>query len=171
MQCHGLPNGPTNNNEERGNAECDLDAGTDSNAHGQIHLVANGDNDGSDVLSSISNNWDENETNKRLADASAFHDIIDTADEVVGTDGHENSSQYENDGGGNWAHAGLLGLFGILELSLGIEKVAVSTELEDEIDDVEEQKNNGCATRKNKDALLFASSIPLIKNTVELRIC
>lgn len=145
---HGLSDDPPNDDQEWSNEEGDLNAGANGDTHSQIHLVPYSHNNCSDVLGRISNDWDKDKTNEGLADTSTLHNIINTSNEIIGADRNEDGSKHEDTGGCDGADAGLLG-FGMLftSLALGIEKVAVSAELEDEIHDVEKQENNGSSTR------------------------
>lgn len=155
-ESHGLPNDPANNDEEGSDTESNLNARSNSNTHGQIHLVPNGDNDSSDMFSGISNNRNQDETNESLANVALFDDVINAANKVFGTSGDENSDDDKDHASGNGTKM-LLFFFVLLLLSLllGVEKVAVCTELEHEVHDVENQENDGSAAGQGENAFLL----------------
>ena len=53
-------------------------------------------------------------------------------------------------------------------LALGIEKVAVSTKLEDEVEDVEEKQDDGGSARQSEDALVLVPEAALVKDGRQL---
>jgi hypothetical protein len=89
VQGHVLSDDPANNDEERSHEQSDLDAGTNGDTHGKIHLVADCNHNSSSVLGYISNNRDKNQTNESLADLSTLGNVVDTTDEEFGANGDE----------------------------------------------------------------------------------
>lgn len=170
MKSHGLvENSPSEDDQKRGNEKGDLDARANGNTHGKVHLVANSHNNGRDVLCRVTDDGDENKTNKVLADVGGFDNGIDTFDEVIGADGDQDSGNDENDGRRNRAHDRLLNLLLVVVLSLGIEEVGVSAQLEPEVQDIEQQQNDGGTAGEDQDAVLLLGAFGLVENRIELR--
>lgn len=135
VKSHGGTNDPANNDEEGRDQESNLDGRTNRNTHGEIHLITEGDDNGSDVLSSIANNRNQDQTNEPSANSRGLNKIINTVNEVIGADSDEDGGNTENGNSGNRSNSRLLwfSLLAVLVLVLGVEKVAVCSELEDEI--------------------------------------
>lgn len=180
MERHRLPDDPANNDEERGNQKGDLNAGADCDAHGQVHLVTNGNHHGRDMLRRVSNNRDQDKTNEGLADAGRLDEGVDAANEVVGADSDQNGGDDKHRSGGNGAQDGLFFLVVLLVAGFGdlgngtgfgIEEVAVGAQLEDQIENVEQQENNGGAAREDQDAVGLVLGLALVKDGIELHIC
>ncbi|CRK20266.1 hypothetical protein BN1723_012084, partial [Verticillium longisporum] len=162
VEGHGLvENSPAEDDEEGGDEKSDLNAGSDGDAHSQIHLVANGDHNSRDVLSSVSDDGDENKTDEVLADMRLLHNIVNAAHEVVGADGDEDRGHDKDKTGGNGAHGGLLRLL-LAKLDLGIEKVGVGAKLEPQVHDVEDKEGDGGAARKHEDAVFLLGAVGLV---------
>lgn len=170
MEGHVPADDPTNNDEERSDSEGDLDTGANGNAHGQVHLVPDRNNHGGDMFCRISHDWNQYQTDEVLAYASAFHNIVDAAHEVIGADGHEKRRDNEDRDGGNWSKVGCL--LGVLLgcLVLGVEKVAVGSKLEDEVKRIEAEEDDGGSAGENQNAavLLIFIAVRLVENGVEL---
>lgn len=172
-ESHGLINDPANNDEEGGDTKSNLDGGANGNVHGKIHLVADGNNNSGDVLSSVSDNGDENQTDECLANVHLLDDVIDAANEVVGANGNQNSNNNQDNAGSKRAHVGFFAFlflfFSLSGLALGIKKVAVGSELEEEVHGVEHQQDDGSAAGQGEDALSLALGTALVENAIQLR--
>jgi hypothetical protein len=70
---------PANDDHERQNEQRNLQTGADSNTNGEIHLVLDGDCDGSGVLCGVSDNREQDETDELLRDLAVCGDRIDGA--------------------------------------------------------------------------------------------
>jgi hypothetical protein len=70
---------PADDDQQGDHEECNLHTGTDCNANSQIHLVFASDGYGSGVLCGISNNREQDQTNKFNGD-STFGDRANTID-------------------------------------------------------------------------------------------
>lgn len=137
MERHVTSNNPPDNNEEWSDAQRNLDARANCYTHSQVHLVAKSDDYSSNVLRSVSNNGDQDQTDECFADICAFDNVVDASDQVIGTDGNQNRYNDKNRGSSNWAQSGLFGLLAFGgDWVLGVEKVAVRTKLEHEIEGV-----------------------------------
>lgn len=186
---HVAINNPANNDQEGGNTKSNLDTRANRDAHGEVHLIAHGDDDGGNVLGGVADNGDEDETDKGFADVGALDNVVDAADEVVGADGDEDGGDDEDHGGGNGAEDGLfvlartgtgtallvvvvelaaLGVGLALGLALGVKEVAVGAQLEDEVEDVEEEEDDGGAAREGEDGLVLVGGAGLFHDAVEL---
>jgi hypothetical protein len=86
VESHGHIDDPADDDEEGSHEESNLNAGANRDAHGQIHLVAESNNNSGYMLGCIADNGDENKADKGLADMSAFHDGIDAADKIFDLD-------------------------------------------------------------------------------------
>lgn len=139
MKAHVRANNPANNDKERSDEESDLDAGANGNTHSQVHLVPNSNNNSGDMFGGVSNNRNQNQTDKGPADARCLDKVIDASNEVVGADGYQDGGDNKNGDSTDSAKGGLLRLLalGTSVLVLSIEKVAVGSKLEDEVKDVE----------------------------------
>lgn len=58
---------PADDNKKREEEKSDLHTGADGNTNGKIHLVLHGDGDGSGVFGGVSNNGEQNKTDKLLS--------------------------------------------------------------------------------------------------------
>lgn len=169
VERHVTANDPTDDDEERSNKESNLDAGANGNTHGQVHLVSGRNHDSSDMLSGVTHNRNQNQTNESLADASSLNQRVNASDEIIGANGDKDRSDDENGSGSNGAHHGFLGLVLLSILVLGIEQVAVGAKLENEVQDVEQEENNGGSAGEGENALHLVFGATLVKNSVELR--
>lgn len=172
MEGHRLANDPANNDEERSHQKGDLNAGANGHTHSKVHLVANSNDNSCHMLRRVADNWDQNQTDEGLADASCLDNVVDASNQVIGTDGDQNSGDNEDGGGSNGAQDGLLllvSLGGSLDGGgLGIEQVAVGAKLEDEVEDVEQEKDDGGATGQDEDAVRLVFGAVLVEDRVEL---
>jgi hypothetical protein len=175
VQRHGLSNDPSNNDQERSNEKGDLDAGSDGDTHGKVHLIAYSDNHCRNVFRSISNDRNQDQTNECFADTGAFHDVIDTSDKVLGTNCDEKSGDHKDTSGRDRANDGFLSLglfFALFNVTdFGIEKIAVSSELENKVQNIKQKEDNGSSAGQNQDAsgLLITITDALVQNGVQLR--
>lgn len=169
MKGHIAAHDPATNDEERSNQESNLNAGTNSNTHGQIHLIPQSDNNSSDMLSSITDDGNQNQTNESLADTGAVDKVIDAVNQVFGANSDQDCGNDKNGASGNGADDGLLGLVVLIRvLVLDFEKVAVGSELEDEVENVEKQKDDGGSSGEREDALhlLIGVGLALVENGI-----
>lgn len=122
------------------------------------------------MLCGVANNGDQDQTDKRPADSGGCYEVIDAVNEVIGADSDKHSSDNQDSHGSNGANGGLLrlNLFIAFVLVLGIEKVAVGSELENEIEDVKSEKNDSGTTREREDALGLLLGTTLVENSIEL---
>lgn len=175
MERHVLPDDPANNNQERGDEKSDLDTGANGNTHGEIHLVADSHDNGSDVLGRITNNRNEDQTDESFTDTRVHNQIVDASHEIFGADRHENRSYHQHAGGGDRTNRRLLHLTLFLGLgsglTLGVEEVAMGLKLENEVQNVKQEKDDGSASGQDQDTpvLLVTVARILIENSVELR--
>lgn len=143
------------------------------------------------MLSGVAHDGDEDEPDKVLADVSRFDDVIDTPDEVVGAQGDDDSRGDEDDGGGHGTDAGLLGGLrlgldfdavladdgagglAVEEIMVtAVEEVVVGTDLEEEVEDVEDQEDDGRAAGEEEDRVGrvgLDSLLLAVEDVVELR--
>lgn len=134
VESHILTNDPANNDEERSHEEGDLNAGADGDAHGKVHLVAEGNNNSGNVLSCIAHNRNKNKSDEGFTDMCCLDNILDTTNKIFSADGDQNSDNNEDDAGGDRAQGWLLGfVFFAGVLALRLEEVAVGSELENEV--------------------------------------
>jgi hypothetical protein len=170
VKSHLGANDPANNDKERSNQEGNLDRRTNSNTHGEVHLVTDSNDNSSDVLCGVSNNGDQDQTDKRPADSRGRYEVINAVNEVIGADSDKNSGDNQDGHGSKGANARLLMLNFLIAfvLVLGIEKVAVCAELENEVEDVESQKNDSGTARERKNALGLLLGATLVENSIEL---
>lgn len=177
MQRHGFVDSPPNHNQERRDKQRNLYARADSDAHRQVHLVLHGDHDSRDMLRRVANNRDQYKSHEILADPCCLHDVIDARDEVIRANADDDGRDEEDDGSGDGAHAGLLGLgigvelrdVGVLEVT--VEEVVVGAQLEVEIEAVEEEEDDGSAAREQEDGVAGVGLYPLllaVKDVIEL---
>lgn len=168
-ESHGLINDPANNDEEWSDAKGNLDGGANGDVHGKIHLVADGNNNGGDVLGGVSNNRDEDQTDECLANMHLLDNVVNAANEVVCANGDKNGDGDENETSSKGAHVSNLWLFIVLDdLALRVKEVAVGAELEEEVHDVEEEQDDGSAAGEREDALSLALGAALVEDTVKL---
>lgn len=168
---HVLSDDPANNDQEGSDTKSDLDRGADGNAHGQVHLVTESDDDGGYVLCSVAHNRDEDQADEGFADVGALDDVVDASNQVIGADGNKNGHDDENNAGSDGTHAGLVvTVFGVFfgGLPLGVEEVAVGAELEDKVERIENEQNDGCAPRENKNAAILFIRASLVEDAVQL---
>ncbi|KAI6769644.1 hypothetical protein HG530_004273 [Fusarium avenaceum] len=84
-----------NVNEEQGN----LDRATYSNTDGEIHVVFVRDFDSGDMLSCVTDNGKNDETDSDLIDMRGFDNILNRVDKKFGTNSHQGRGHEEqNDG-------------------------------------------------------------------------
>lgn len=150
---------PAENDQERSEEESDLQAAADGNTDSQVHLVLVRDDDGSDVLGCVSDNGDENQTDEGLANTGPLDDAVDAVDEVVCTLGNHNCNNDKDDGSSDRAKEGFLFLF-VVSFSIErtildfLEEIRVTSQLEVEVDHVEDEQNDGSSTGKDQDPFL-----------------
>lgn len=170
VKSHLGANDPANNDKERSNQESNLDRRTDSNTHGEIHLVTDSNNNSGDVLCGVANNGDQDQTDKRPADSGGCYEVVDAVNEVIGADSDKHSSHNQDGHGSDGANGGLFRLNFLIAfvLVLGIEEVAVGSELENEVEDVKSEKNDSGTARECKNALGLLLGATLIENSIEL---
>lgn len=145
-----------------------MDAGPDGHAHGQVHLVSQGNHDSRDVLGRIAHDRDQNKTNECFADVRFLNNVVDAAHQVVGTNGDQDRNYDENCSGGDWAHLWAPSVLLFLGLSFRVEEIAMCAELEEKVHDVQKQENNGGASRQDQDAGLLVLLFVLTEDGVEL---
>ena len=178
---HVAINNPPNNDQEWGNSQRNLNTRANSHTHGEVHLITHRHDNSGNVLSSVTNNGDKNQTNKRLANLCALDNVVDAADEVVCANGDEDGDDDEDHAGSNGAEDGFFVLEGLGAailvvfdgavgggLALGVKEVAVGAELEDEVEDVEEEEDDGGAAREGEDGADFVFGAGLFEDAVEL---
>lgn len=137
------------------------------------------------MLGGVADNGDEDQTDKGLADVGGLDNVVDAADEVVGADGDEESDDNKDGSGGNGADDGLLMLFlgfplgglgGLVVARLGlgvvvaVKEVAVGAELEEEVEDVEDEKNDGGTAGKDENGVALLPGATLVEDGVELKV-
>lgn len=83
---HITADDPTNDDKKRCYAKSNLNARANGNTHSEIHLVADGDYYGCDMLRRVANNGNKNETNKGFANMHTINNVIDTSDQIIGAD-------------------------------------------------------------------------------------
>lgn len=199
VQVHIPIHDPSEDNKERRDEQCNLDAGANSNSHSlaktvvlantlqsqscktrtyQIHLVLDSNNNSSDMLSRITDNGNEDQTNKVAADVRTLNKGINAVDKIVGADGDQDRGEDEHDTSRPWAHVLLAVLLvvlvvlvlirvavvvvlhvravlgGIIGVALAAEEVVVRLELEEEVHDVKNKQDNGGTTGKGEDRAL-----------------
>lgn len=110
---HVSVNNPTHNDQKRRNAQRNLNTGANSHTHGEVHLITHRHDNSSNVLSSITDNGDENQTNEGLANVHALDNVVDAADEVICANGDKDGDDNEDHAGGNGAQDGFFVLNGL----------------------------------------------------------
>lgn len=174
MKRHFTSNNPTDNDEEGGDAQGNLDAGANRHTHGQVHFVAKSNDYSSNMLRRVSDNGDENQTNKGLADVCSLDKRVDASNQVIGTDGDQDGNDDKNDGGSNGTHRGLLGLLTVgANRIFGVEKVAVRAKLEDEVESIQDEENDSSSAGQNQNAMVpvAVARILLVEDAIELGQC
>lgn len=169
---HGLANNPAKNDKEGSQEKGNLERRANGDANGKIHLVLHGNDNGSDVLSGVTDNGDKDETNKSLGDTSGLNNVVNGVDEVVSTVSNDNGNKGEHDDGLNVVE-GTVVLFLVvivdegrsggnssigLNVNIGVdvsglEVASVSVELEEQVQDVNDEQNNGSTTRNVENML------------------
>jgi hypothetical protein len=168
---HFTTNDPSDNHEEGSDAQGNLDAGANRHTHGKVHLVAQSDDYSSDVLRRVSDNGDQNQTDECLANVCSLNKGVDASNQVIGTDGDQDCDNDKHDGCSNWTHGGLLGLLAInTGRVFGVEKVAVRAQLEDEVEGIQDEENDGSSAGQNQDAAIpiAVAGVLLVENAIEL---
>jgi hypothetical protein len=154
MKRHILPNDPAHNDQEWCHEECNLHRRAERHAQREIHLILNGYDDGCDMLCGVSNDWEQDQTHKRLGDVSGFDERVDAVDEILGTDRHSNSHDNENNGCGPRTYLRLFFFFAFAGLVLGVEEACVGAQLEDEVEHVKGEEDDGGAMGEDEDVCL-----------------
>lgn len=92
-------------------------------------------------------------------------DGVDAVDEVLGADGHQDGHEHEGDAGGDGLEdvsvlasvgVGILASLLVIIGRLLIEEAGVGLELEEEIEEVEHEEDDGGAVREEQDLVLRA---------------
>lgn len=166
MQRHVLAHDPAQDDQERRHEQRDLQTAADGNVDGKVHFAFESDHDSSHVLGSVSNNGDEDEADEGSADVGTLNNGVNAIDEVIGAEGDEDSN--DNEGDHSWdrregvAFLGSILLLGLLALRLSIgEEFMMGKKLEDNVKNIEEEKDHSSATRQKLDVrvIVFDSSI------------
>ena len=154
MQGHGLTDDPAEDDEEGGYEEGDLHGAADCDVDGQIHLALVCYDHCGNVLSGVSDDGQENETDEGLADMRSLHNGIDAVDEVFGAYGDHDCDDDEGDAGSDWGEdlTGFI-FFRILVLDV-VEEIVVAEELEIEIQKIQDQKNDCCSVGEDENVLV-----------------
>src|SRR6202011_224541 len=101
--------------------------------NGQIDLVTPGPLNRRNIFPSIAYNWDDNETDKCLADPKCLDESIDAVDEIVRADCHSDCRDNENNAA---SQNGELAAFGVFLLIAVAEQPGVAPSLEVDIEDI-----------------------------------
>ena len=134
------------------------------------------------MLRRVPHNGDQDKPHKRLADPRRRDNVVDASDKVIRADGDDDRRDDQHGGRGDGAHAGLLDLVLGLGLDLNtalrdghalvvaVEEVVVRAQLEEEVEDVEEQEDDGRAAREEEDGVVRVGlDAPLVvEDVVEL---
>jgi hypothetical protein len=139
MKRHGSIHDPGDDDQERSHKEGNLNAGSNRYAHSQVHLVANSHHHGGDVLCSITDDWNQNQTDEGPADTGALHNSVDASNKVIGAHGNQERNNHENNACRKGPHARLLMCLLFASLLLGVEEITVSPKLENQVHDVEKK--------------------------------
>ena len=152
MQRHVAIDDPAEDDEEGRDEQGDLQRRPERDAHGQVHLVLDGDDDGRDVLGGVADDGEQDQADERLGDVGRLDERVDAVDEELGADGHGDGHDDEHGGRGPGAHLGLVFIlrFG-LGFGFGVEEVGVGAQLEEEVEHVEDEEDDGCAARERED--------------------
>lgn len=154
MECHVLPDDPAQDDQERRHEERNLHRRADRHAHGEIHLVLDGHDDGCDVLRGISDDREEYQAHERLGDVCGLDERVYAADEILGAHGHRDSDDDEHAGCLPRAQLRLLffaAATAFAGLGLGVEERGVGAQLEDEVEHVEDEQDDGSAAGEEED--------------------
>lgn len=170
VKAHIRANDPANNDKERSDEKSDLDAGANGNTHSKVHLVPNSNDDSGNVFGGVSNDRNQNQTDKGPADARCLDKVVNATNEVVGADGNQDGGDDKDGDSADSAEGRLLGLLVLTAgvLVLRVEEVAVGAKLEDEVENVEEKENDGSSSRQSEDALILIPRAALVKNSIQL---
>ncbi len=169
MQRHRLPDGPPQHNQRRRNQQRNLDARADGHAHSQVHLVLDGDHTRRDVLSSVANNGDQNQPDKRLADLTRRHQRVDAVHHVISAHRDDERRHDEHQPGGPRPQQRLLLVLLARRrgLRLGLKQLLVRAQREVEVQHVEQQQDHGGAAREDEDAGLLVVLVGLVEHAVQ----
>lgn len=85
---------------------------------------------------------------------SRLHQRINRVNQEFGADGYNDGDDDENESGRPWTHLWLLGILIILVSLLSVEKIGVSAELEDQVQDVQDQEDDGSAVGQDENVLI-----------------
>jgi hypothetical protein len=155
VQGHGLADDPAEDDEEGSDEKGDLHAAANRDTDGQVHLVLVGDDAGGDVLGGVADNREEDQTDEGLADVEGVDDCVDGVDQVFGADSDCECDENQADGGwdGTQDLRLLLSTILTLLLLLGVEQVCVGLQLEEQVEAVEDEHDDGGAVRQDKDVI------------------
>jgi hypothetical protein len=155
VQGHRLVHDPAKKYEEGSDEKRDLHGGSDGHVDSEIHFALVCDDDSGDVLGGVSNNGNEDETDKSLADMCGFDDGVNAVNEELSADGdHDGDQDKRNTGSdGRQDLALLLLVLSALVLDIG-EQVVVRVQLEIEVQDVENEQDDGGAVREDENVLI-----------------
>lgn len=125
VQTHALIHAPTQDDNNRGDEQGNLNTRSDGNTNGKIHLVLRGDSDGSNVLGGVTDDGQDNETNEGLTDGRVLNHTWNGIDEKFSTDCNKaGADQKHHNGSGAGHFRRFLVLFGIncwiSDLTLGL---------------------------------------------------
>jgi len=138
---------PANNEEQWDNESSDLNGASDADSNGQLHLVLHGHPNGGYMLSGVGDEGQQDQTDERLWNAVSLGSLFDRSNEIVSSKGGDNGDQQESNSGSESTHFQLL--FFLLTFR-SLEKISVGLELEDQVGDVDEKKQNGSSTGDDK---------------------
>lgn len=113
---------PADDDKERNEEQSDLHAGANGHANGEIHLVLDGDGYSGGVLGGISDNGQENETDKLLGQAAGLGDCIDGVDHVFGAESDNSGGNGEGREGDKEVQLGLFLLVFVLVEALRVHE-------------------------------------------------
>ena len=156
MQSHLLAHDPAEDDKEGGDEESNLHGAADCDVDGQIHLALVCDDDGCNVFCSVSDDWNQNQTDEGLTDVRRFNDGVDAVNEVFSTHSDKNGDNHKcntgSDGRKNLAVL-IFVISTLLVLDIGKEPV-VGVQLEIQVQDVEDEEDNRGAVRQKQNILL-----------------
>jgi len=134
VESHGLSHDPAEDDEEGSDEERNLQGRSDGDVDSEVHLALVCDDDGGDMLGSISDNRDQDQTDKCFADVCGFDNGVDAVDKKFGADGDEDGDNDQCDTGsdGRQDLGFLLVVATFLVLDIG-KKAVVRVELEVEV--------------------------------------
>ena len=143
VESHWLVNNPSEDNKEWSDEESNLHGGANGYTHSKIHFILERNDNCSDVLGGISDNWDEDQANKGFGDVGGLDEGVDGVDEILGADGDSYGGEKEDDAGGPWRHLWLLGLRIVVRSLIFVgEQVGMSAQLEPQIHNIQYQQND-----------------------------